>query len=515
MFKVQRILHVLPLLGVMISGIVLSNNYGNPDYGGNRGYSLSFHDYDNYLGVSSYFTSNPHWPTNSLTVSAWIRVTSWEVMTSRSFIITVSASQDQYHVQPFEIDPHHGKNNLPQFGSWTSLSGWHNTLNTSEAAMVNSYWTKVTYTYNSTGKISMTYIYFNGTLLGRNIGTGGLLRFVDQTAFNIGGYPNGDRTAFSGRQRFYGWLDDLAMYNRVQTDTEIAANWMKVVDVSDPSLFIYYNFDEGPGSTIIHNLGAVGSQANLVNGAVLGSGLYTETDSQTIRNITKASFSPGAPLVGATVGTPLVYAIDATTSVQFRVSCLSTASTTGSTSITPTQPTQATFTAFSNYGLLYQADTTHTPITTYPTQLTSSTGYFRYTASASPLAGSSINGYPVDTISYSCVCNGLSQTGTIQIITNVKMVPDPAIMATVIFPAHPTATVTPTHTHPHNNHPHSHPLSPTLSTGYLHSHPQHLPPRIRLQPRGTDHQHLVVAAPGLPGPAGLHESIFGRPHHCT
>ena len=411
-------------------------SYGNPDYGGNRGYSLSFHDYDSYVGVSSYFsTSNRHWPTDSLTVSAWIRVTSWEVMASRGFIITVSTSQDLYHVQPFEIDPNAGTNNLPQFGSWTALSGYYNTLNTSEAAMLNAYWTKVTYVYNSTGTVSMSSIYFNGTLLGRNIGTGGKLRFADQGTFKIGGYPDGDGRLinFSGSQRFYGWLDDLAFYNRVQTDAEIAANWMKVADVADPSLFIYYSFDEGPGATVIHNLGAVGSQANLRNGEVLGSGFYTETDSQTIRNITRASFSPGAPMVYTTTGTPLVYATDASTTVQFRVSCLSTASTsaTGSTTLSPTQ---STFTSFTNYGLLYQADASHSPITTYPTPLISDNGYFRYTASASPLDGSSSSKYPVDIIAYSCMCNGNPQTGTIQIVTNPKMVPDPTIKATVMTP---------------------------------------------------------------------------------
>ena len=244
----------------------MSNNYGNPDYGGNSGCSLSFSDFDNYLGPSSHFTSDPHWPTNSLTFSVWIRLTSWEVKATRAFLMTVSSSQDLYHVQPFEIDPNSGVNNLPQVGSWTSLGGYYSTLNTSQSALVNSYWTKVTYTYNSTGTISMSSIYFNGTLLGSNIGSGGLLRFVDQTLLSLGGYPNGGQSQFSGSQRFYGWIDDLALYNRVQTEEEISKYWMKAADVSDPSLFIYYNFDEGPGASVIHNLGAVGSQANLING---------------------------------------------------------------------------------------------------------------------------------------------------------------------------------------------------------------------------------------------------------
>ena len=67
-------------------------------------------------------------------------------------------------------------------------------------------------------------------------------------------------------EKFYGWMDDLAFYNRVLSTEEISKNWQKAVDTTDPSLFLYYNFDDGPDSAVIKNHGTIGSQADLYNG---------------------------------------------------------------------------------------------------------------------------------------------------------------------------------------------------------------------------------------------------------
>ena len=52
-------------------------DYNDPDCGGNRGYSLSFSDYDQYAGTAGYFSPSTLWPTNEITVSAWVRLTSF------------------------------------------------------------------------------------------------------------------------------------------------------------------------------------------------------------------------------------------------------------------------------------------------------------------------------------------------------------------------------------------------------------------------------------------------------
>ena len=57
----------------------------------------------------------------------------------------------------------------------------------------------------------------------------------------------------------------------------------KVADVSDPSLIIYYDFDNGPDSDIIPNLGIAGSVADLSNGKIFGTRLYNEAISKELR----------------------------------------------------------------------------------------------------------------------------------------------------------------------------------------------------------------------------------------
>jgi len=235
----------------------------------------------------------------------------------------------------------------------------------------------------------------------------------------LGGYPTA-ATTFGGRERFYGSIDDLAFYSRLMTDTEIKQNWMKVADITDTSLFIYYNFDDGPGTKVIKNYGSVGSQADLYNGQLMGGTTYTDTHTETTNMLTPASFSPGAPITGASATTPLVYAVDAKTTVQLQVKCFPSSAV-----ATSVMPTQATFTTtFAGNGVLYQADSTRTQIISYPALLTSTSGYFWY--GASNIDGS------LDSIAYSCMCGGQTQTGMIKVITTAKMVPDPTITAIVI-----------------------------------------------------------------------------------
>ena len=72
-------------------------------------------------------------------------------------------------------------------------------------------------------------------------------------------------------------MDDVAFYNRVLTVGEISKNWQTVVDTTDPSLFLYYNFDEGPSSTVITNHGTIGTQGDLYNGQVCITLLFYST----------------------------------------------------------------------------------------------------------------------------------------------------------------------------------------------------------------------------------------------
>ena len=221
---------------------------------------------------------------------------------------------------------------------------------------------------------------------------------------------------------FYGWMDDLAFYNRVLTADEIAKNWQKAVDVTDLSLFLYYDFDEGPGSPVITNHGTIGSQGNLYNGQVLGSTTYLEFYYNGMLPVTPGLFSPGVPVIDASSSLPVVFAVDAGESARLRIACQLTTSKTTAASLIPSK---AQFVSLpSGTGKIYQTDLSQTRITTPLTVLTSAAAEFWYYASAS----TSNSGSPiVDSMQYSCVCSGATQTGTINVIINPAVVPDQTI----------------------------------------------------------------------------------------
>ena len=216
-------------------------------------------------------------------------------------------------------------------------------------------------------------------------------------------------------------MDDLALYNRVLPADEIAKNWQQAIVTTDSSLFLYYNFDEGPGATVIINHGTIGPQGDLYNGQVLGSTTYLETTSQTSLPVKQGLFSPGVPVVGASSSLPVVFAVDAGASARLRIACQLTTTTTTAASLVPSQ---AYFMSLpSGTGKIYQTDISQTRITTSNTALTSATAEFWYYASTITNGGSPT----VDSMRFSCVCSGETQSGTINVIINPAVVPDQTI----------------------------------------------------------------------------------------
>ncbi len=106
---------------------------------------------------------------------------------------------------------------------------------------------------------------------------------------SLGGYFLSP-TSELGVRRFFGWIDDLCFYSRVLSSSEIASTWEYGGNVSDPSLFIYYDFDEGPDAPVFVNKGVAGASANLFNGKGFnGSDFLTDSISNQAFTVTRAS----------------------------------------------------------------------------------------------------------------------------------------------------------------------------------------------------------------------------------
>ena len=400
----------------------MDDNY-NPDIGGGRGYSLAFTDKDSYATIQSYFSTSKEWPLTAMSLSLWMRFVGLAPGGNRVFVFSLLAKNDPNHLQML-------LNLVQRLNNWLpNLEVYAAQVTSIAPANINKFsscWTHVTMTYNSTN----VSIFYNGSLASTTPGNGQSLRWADTTGLFLGGSilsqaSNTESVSGSHSEKFYGWLDDVAFYNRVLSVDEISKNWQQAVDTTDPSLFLYYNFDEGPGSTVIKNHGTIGSQGDLYNGQVLGSTSYLETNSQTALPVTPGIFTPGVPMVGASKSLPVVFAVDAGASARLRIACQLTASTTTAASLIPSQ---ARFVSLpSGTGKIYQTDLRQTRIITPHTVLTSAVAEFWYYASAIP------NGSPtVDSMQYSCVCNGAPQTGTINVIIQPAVVPDQTISVVAV-----------------------------------------------------------------------------------
>lgn len=188
------------------------------------------------------------------------------------------ASGDSNHVQPFALFL-----NVDGFLSLTGNIATQNfVFQLQEGLDLFTFWSKHTMTYQSDGTRSLVEYYVNATLVGTYSGGGGYLRWSDGSSIIFGGYALGATTMIN-KQRFLGWMDDLAFYNRVLDQAEIASNWMMLPNASDHSLFIYYDFEEGPGAAVFKNKGVAGAVADMYNGKVFGGKMYYEVTSQGVQ----------------------------------------------------------------------------------------------------------------------------------------------------------------------------------------------------------------------------------------
>jgi hypothetical protein len=198
----------------------------------------------------------------------------------------VLAKADSVHIQPFIVNINEGA-----FSIAGNIATSH--FSTKINADLSTYWTKVTVVYTSDGTDSSTQLFVNQSLILSKTDKGKLLRWSDESTLLIGGYPLSSTTLLRS-EKFVGWIDDIAFYNRKLNSTEIANNWMKEADINDASLFIYYNFETAYKSSgnKFKNLGKAGSQADLSNGLLFGGKLYFDSLDQNVRLVTTATTVP-------------------------------------------------------------------------------------------------------------------------------------------------------------------------------------------------------------------------------
>jgi hypothetical protein len=104
-------------------------------------------------------------------------------------------------------------------------------------------------------------LYVNGILRATN--ATGWYYFTHGSNFQIGVQTN-------GTQPMIGRIDELKTWIEVRTAAQIRSDMLSTVNVSDPLLDVYMNFNEGSG-TLVNNL-AVNSQNSGFDGSIAGTG---------------------------------------------------------------------------------------------------------------------------------------------------------------------------------------------------------------------------------------------------
>eukprot|EP00596_Hydrurales_sp_CCMP1899_P000141 CAMPEP_0119055568 /NCGR_PEP_ID=MMETSP1177-20130426/75791_1 /TAXON_ID=2985 /ORGANISM="Ochromonas sp, Strain CCMP1899" /LENGTH=1294 /DNA_ID=CAMNT_0007036121 /DNA_START=125 /DNA_END=4009 /DNA_ORIENTATION=- len=349
-------------------------------------------DEDQYASVPGYFQPASFWPVHDMTVSAWIRYTG--LVRLSSFAFSMIAGTDTNHIQPFIINVWQGQIQL--------------TINLAQTSIAIPYpyhpdrladWNKYTVSYTTTGIVSKIRFYVNGTLLQNATGNGGLLRWADQSTMAIGSYSTAP-TSVTSERRFIGSIDELAFYNRVLTDNEVASTWLKGADTNDTSLVIYYDFDEGPGADTIKNHGVAGAQADLQNGKIFGGPRYLETVSAQLRSVSTCSFVPGAPVMANQSTPPIVVSLTSASEVRISLTCQSPTDTLSTTQIT----------ALTGKGRLFQSNNGQrgVEIMSFPKAVSSPNNAVFYVAT---------NVSSLENLNYTATCNGVPQMGQVVIST--------------------------------------------------------------------------------------------------
>lgn len=116
-------------------------------------------------------------------MSAWIRYTGIQQTGAlRAFPISVIARGDSTHIQPFVIlnEP----NMKPAISC--NVAGTAHKFILPVAAYNFNYWAKFTLTYTTTGTVSLSQFYINGTLISNWTGAGKLMRWSDSSTLVIG-----------------------------------------------------------------------------------------------------------------------------------------------------------------------------------------------------------------------------------------------------------------------------------------------------------------------------------------
>ena len=198
-----------------------------------------------------YTGTDPVNPNGDLTVEFWAYVPSLiQDGQMHQFVSQGDATgQDAFYMG------YDANGNIVAGGLWQDING--NIVSTG-VPMPAGRWTHLALTWS--GETFVATLYINGVQVATNPYTS---YFTDGQNFQIG-------TQTDGTQPMIGRIDELRTWYEVRTPAQIRAGMLAAVNVGDPNLNLYMNFNEGSG-TLIDNL-ATNSLNSGFSGTIEGPG---------------------------------------------------------------------------------------------------------------------------------------------------------------------------------------------------------------------------------------------------
>jgi Concanavalin A-like lectin/glucanases superfamily len=198
-----------------------------------------------------YSGTDPVNPNGDFTVEFWAYVPSL----IRDGQMHQFVSEGDETVQSAFYMGYDASGNIVVGNQWNDING--NPISTGVPMPVGQ-WTHLAFTFSDDYDTASLYV--NGIL--RTSNANGYI-FTDGQNFQIGVQTN-------GTQPMIGRIDELQTWSKVLTATQIRSGMLSTVNINDPNLNLYMNFNEGSGTTV-DNLASNSPNAGF-NGFIEGKG---------------------------------------------------------------------------------------------------------------------------------------------------------------------------------------------------------------------------------------------------
>lgn len=236
-----------------------------PAYGADncfKTYALDFDNVDDYVALDLFESGANSLP--QMTAEAWVNIqgeSAYDGFNANSSLLENVGILDFDRSEFFNLIITQNK----EIVFSTAAFGVHDLISSEIPIQVEEIGFHIAAVYDGTDSI----IYLNGVEFARAVNPHGGLA-LGRNGFTRYGFigDGSEATVFNGtRNNFYhsGRIDEVRYWRTARTGAQIQENYRNIIDASQPGLIAYYDFEDGPGSSILTDLAGGDNNGTLFN----------------------------------------------------------------------------------------------------------------------------------------------------------------------------------------------------------------------------------------------------------